>query len=96
VIDLRGLPKGRFTLKITLTTSDDPKITSSRTYHIRPILRRTSTLASAGHFALHGKTLVDEGPDVDAPCESGYLGRRRAGTVIVTLLAERWTPRLVV
>jgi hypothetical protein len=33
VINLRGLPKGRFTVKITLTTSDGRTIVGSRTYH---------------------------------------------------------------
>jgi hypothetical protein len=33
VIDLRSLPKGRFTVKITLTTADKRTIKGTRTYH---------------------------------------------------------------
>jgi hypothetical protein len=33
VIDLRSLPKGRFTVKITLTTADKRTISGKRTYH---------------------------------------------------------------
>jgi hypothetical protein len=33
VIDLRSLPKGRFTVKITLTTADKRTITGTRRYH---------------------------------------------------------------
>ena len=32
-IDLRGLPKGRFTVKITLKTTDGRSVSSSRRYH---------------------------------------------------------------
>jgi hypothetical protein len=33
VIDLRSLPKGKFTVKITLTTADERTIKGTRTYH---------------------------------------------------------------
>jgi hypothetical protein len=32
-VDLRGLPKGRYTLRITVTTSTGKRITGTRTYH---------------------------------------------------------------
>jgi len=33
IVDLRGLPKGRFTVKITVVTADGRKLTSTRRYH---------------------------------------------------------------